>query len=63
MSSIEVIREVIDKFVQMQNEQLEKLAAAFVAEVGSEEASKHELVQKVTENKVRWYFWRRKDVD
>lgn len=41
--------------------QLEKLAAAFVLEVGFSEASQYELVQETKTNETVWYFRKRLD--
>lgn len=45
---------------ETQREQIDRLAAAFVKEVGSAQASKYELVQLQDKNVIRWYFRRRK---
>ena len=49
-----------EEIVQQQQQRLAMLAAAFVEEVGSKQASKFELVQLETKNVIRWYFRRRK---
>ena len=58
----DVIRQHIEEVLERRHEHLEQYAAAFVAQVGSAEASKYQLIEQRAGLKVTWYFERRTDV-
>jgi hypothetical protein len=60
MSKVKITpSQAIDELMKVRKEHLEKLACAFIKEVGSSKASEYALIEERDGNTWKWYFERR----
>ncbi len=63
LGSPSFLKKHIDKVIETRFEHLERYAAAFIQEVGSEEASKYQLMEVHQGTTTTWYYKRMEDAE